>query len=171
MLLTAALNPRPTLSLRLLTWTSPALPIGAWIAAMAAGGAALSAGATALALRDAGSSAESLRRRVHRDGDPEWGQEEPVHRRQRWRREPVEQARPEWAAPFADAAFSAGPSRQPGQPPPTVAVPFRVIRAPVQQGATPQAQVTRNRGRASESAPQNQPAWDDDWGADNLETW
>jgi uncharacterized integral membrane protein len=50
-LLLGAINPRPATSLRLLIWTSPTLPIGLWITAAAAGGAALSAGATALALK------------------------------------------------------------------------------------------------------------------------
>ncbi|MFZ9753010.1 MAG: hypothetical protein ACO3B3_05595 [Cyanobium sp.] len=171
MLLTAALNPRPSLALRLLTWTSPALPIGAWIAAMAAGGAALSAGATALALRDAGTNPESLRRRVHRDGEPEWREEEGGASRPGWRQDPVERTRPEWAAPFAGDAFRAGPSRQPGQPPPTVAVPFRVIRAPNEQASARQSQATRSRERASDTVPQEQPAWDDDWGSDQLDAW
>jgi len=170
-LLIAALNPRPSLALRLLTWTSPALPIGAWIAAMAAGGAALSAGATALALREAGTSPETLRRRLHRDGEPEWSEEEPLQRRQRSRQQPVEQARPDWSAPFADAAYSAGPSRQPGQPPPTVAVPFRVIRPPAQQRPSPASEANRGRWGSGETVPQGQPAWEDDWGADPLETW
>ncbi|MEA5412824.1 hypothetical protein VB737_13710, partial [Synechococcus sp. BA-120 BA3] len=50
-LLVAALNPSPSLALRLLTWQTPSLPIGLWMAVAAGGGAALSAGATALALR------------------------------------------------------------------------------------------------------------------------
>ena len=48
-LLVGALNPRPSLSLRLLIWTSPALPIGVWIALAGGGGAGLSAAAAALA--------------------------------------------------------------------------------------------------------------------------
>jgi hypothetical protein len=35
-LLLGAINPRPQVALRLLVWTSPALPLGAWIAAAAA---------------------------------------------------------------------------------------------------------------------------------------
>ena len=49
-LLVGALNPRPSLSMRLLIWTSPALPIGVWIALAGGGGAGLSAAAAALAL-------------------------------------------------------------------------------------------------------------------------
>lgn len=171
MLLTAALNPRPSLALRLLTWTSPALPIGAWIAAMAAGGAALSAGATALALRDAGTSPESLRRRVHRDGEPERREGEGGRSRRGWRQDPVERSQPEWEESFAGDPFRAGPSRQPGQPPPTVAVPFRVIRSPSAPASARQSQATRSRERASATVPQEQPAWNDDWGSDQLDAW
>jgi hypothetical protein len=170
-LLTAALNPRPSLALRLLTWTSPALPIGAWIAAMAAGGAALSAGATALALRDAGTSPESLRRRVHRDGEPERREGEGGRSRRGWRQDPVERSQPEWEESFAGDPFRAGPSRQPGQPPPTVAVPFRVIRSPSAPASARQSQATRSRERASATVPQEQPAWNNDWGSDQLDAW
>ena len=38
LLLLAAVNPRPWVALRLLTWTSPAWPLGAWIGAAAAVG-------------------------------------------------------------------------------------------------------------------------------------
>ncbi len=171
MLLTAALNPRPTLALRLLTWTSPAMPIGAWIAAMAAGGAVLSAGATALALRDGSSTPEALRRRVHRDDDPEWPEEDAGQPRRGWRPDKVERTQPEWAAPLTGEASRAGPSRQPGQPPPTVAVPFRVIRAPGEPATVRQPQATRSGTRASETVRQEQPAWDNDWGSDHLDAW
>ena len=40
-LLLAALNPRPALSMRLLIWRSPELPIGLWLGAGAGGGALL----------------------------------------------------------------------------------------------------------------------------------
>ena len=106
-LLVAAVNPRPAVALRLLIWTGPALPIGAWIAAAAAGGAALSGGAAALALRQDTATpqptAASSRRVPQRDAPPRQAQ------------------RP--AAPR-----SSGPSRPPGEPAPTVEVPFKVIR-------------------------------------------
>jgi len=53
-LLLAALNPRPSVSLRLLTSRSPALPLGVWLAAGGGAGALLSGLATVLALLDAG---------------------------------------------------------------------------------------------------------------------
>ena len=104
-LLVGALNPRPSLSLRLLIWTSPALPIGVWIALAGGGGAGLSAAAAALAL---GTGAGSPRR-----SGPRSAPERP-------------QTRPK--GPVPQPAPAAGPPRPPGEPAPTVAVPFRVIR-------------------------------------------
>lgn len=105
----ALLNPRPAVALRLLTWTSPSLPIGSWLAIAVAGGGLLSAAATSAALQTPG----SLRRqvRVRAAAEPERAR----------RSEP----RPVW--PDGPAA-TAGPQRPPGAPPPTVEVPFRVIR-------------------------------------------
>jgi len=108
-LLVGALNPRPNMSLRLLIWSSPALPIGAWLALAAGGGAGLSAAAAALALQ---TGPVSLRRQVRREPrDPMDSWEEP----------------PKAAAPPSPRQ-AAGPQRPPGDPAPTVAVPFRVIR-------------------------------------------
>lgn len=170
MLLTAALNPRPTLALRLLTWTSPALPIGAWLAGMAAGGAALSAGATALALR--GGSSDSLRRRVLSDGQPRWEEEEmaaPARRRagrdDGWRRTAAVPEPSGWTA-----AATAGPSREPGQPAPTVSVPFRVLRAPAGRSGG-EGETGRRRPRSAQEEAVPVPAWDDDWSRDSLENW
>ena len=94
--LVGAINPRPLVALRLLTWTSPTLSIGLWLSIAAGGGAAISAAATGLALR-LGPGAQALPSR---------------------------------------SAFQAGPSRAPGEPAPTVAVPFRVIRK-AQTASTP----------------------------------
>ncbi|HYP03247.1 MAG TPA: hypothetical protein VER57_01720, partial [Cyanobium sp.] len=109
-LLVAAVNPRPSASLRLLTWRSPSLPLGVWIAAAAAGGAGLSASAAALALRQ---SSPGLRRRVRRrEANGRYEQPEPWAAAPRQER----QERPPTAAP----------SRAPGEPAPTMSVPFRV---------------------------------------------
>jgi hypothetical protein len=59
-----ALNPRPNLKLRLVVWSTPALPIGAWIALAAGCGAGLSAAAAALALQ---TGPVYLRREVRRE--------------------------------------------------------------------------------------------------------
>ena len=112
-LLLAAVNPRPGVSLRWLIWSSPTLPLGGWIAAAAAGGAGLSAAATALALR-----------RSARGG---WSAAPAPAPRERT---PGGAATPPRSAPQRPqpAAAGAGPSRAPGEPPPTVEVPYRVIR-------------------------------------------
>ncbi len=164
LLLVAALNPRPRVGLRLLTWSSGALPLGAWIALAGAGGAALSAGATALALGQ-GQGAPPLRRQVRRrpdgaaaeaweDGEELEREREPMQRR-RWRESPP----PDWAA--------VGGSRAPGEPAPTVAVPFRVLRRG--QGSAPAAEApTAERGREREPEP---VAAGDEWGAAGSEDW
>ena len=108
-LLVGALNPRPNLSLRLLIWSSPALPIGAWLALAAGGGAGLSAAAAALALQTGPVSLHRQVRREPRDPMDSW--EEPPK-----------------ASATSQPRQAAGPQRPPGDPAPTVAVPFRVIR-------------------------------------------
>lgn len=118
-LLVAALNPRPAVSLRLLTWSSPALPLGLWLALAGAGGAALSGAATALAL---GQGAEPLQRTVRRERP----RSEPWP--DRWGEEPQERPVPPRA--------TAGPARAAGEPAPTVSVPFRVIRRGPPSAAT-----------------------------------
>lgn len=120
-LLVSVLNPRPALSLRLLVWRTPALPIGTWLAVVSSTGAVLSLSASALALQGrkgapgggwpggARFGATRRSRRVAEDHDP--GQHD------------------SWQQPSpAPAPASAGPARAPGEPPPTVSVPFRVIR-------------------------------------------
>jgi hypothetical protein len=116
-----ALNPKPQVSLRLLTYTTPPLPIGVWMMLAAAGGGLLSAGGTGLALRSG--PGNPLQRQVRRplDAEANWAEAStasaPPPR-------PATQER-EW--PKA-AAAATGPSRSPAEPPPTVEVPFRVIR-------------------------------------------
>ena len=110
-LLTAAINQRPAVTVRLLTWISPALPLGAWMGGGAAAGAALSAAATGLALRGASGELQE-RRQVRR-------------RREEADRPEAEPRQPEqggWMPSWA------GPTRAAADPPPTVTVPFRVIR-------------------------------------------
>lgn len=122
-LLVGALNPRPGIALRLLVWTSPALPIGVWIALAAGGGAGLSAAGAALAL---GTAPGSLRRQVRRSArDPRqaWNADGP----EPWEAAADRTPPPRQSAPAAPGP-TAGPPRPPGDPAPTVAVPFRVIR-------------------------------------------
>jgi hypothetical protein len=122
-LLVGALNPRPVLRLRLLVWSAPALPIGIWMALAAGSGALLSGGATALALR---SGAPALSSRLRQGGaDAPW-------QRPTRPRPAAESERGPDVAPSAGAAPASGqgpwPRRAPQDPPPTVSVPFRVIR-------------------------------------------
>lgn len=177
--LTGALNPRPTVSLRLLVWQTPALPLGAWLAAAAAAGAALSGGAAGLALRE---PSPSLRRQVRRDpeatGSGSWQERgsatrerferESQQERSQWERAEPRRSRQQWQADSIGEgeqarAWAAGPTRQPGAPPPTVAVPYRVLRRrePIAEPITqPMAQ------------PMAQPiAVADDWGEAGGEEW
>ena len=116
-LLVGALNPRPAVSLRLLTWNSPALPLGLWLALACGGGAALAGAATTLALGQGGTP---LQRTVRR----------PPGRASAWqetRQEPWQEE--QTGVPFQpQPRASAAPARPPGEPAPTVSVPFRVIR-------------------------------------------
>lgn len=159
-LLVAALNPRPILPLRLLTWQSPPLPIGLWMAIAAGGGAVLSAGGTALALRQG--ERPPLRRTVRRREEREswtapWGGSPEAR-----------SVPPEPQAPPA-AAAAAGPSRAPGEPAPTVSVPYRVLHRPDRpEGSAP-------RPFRPEPAVASRPAavatTEGDWGENDGEEW
>ena len=154
-LLVAAINPQPVVTLRLLTWISPALSLGVWIGGAAATGAGLSAAAAALALRSAGPPLQQRRRGRHRDDDQ--------RSRDNW------SAAAEGAAPApSDWSPWAGPSRAATEPAPTVSVPFRVIR----KGAgrtepTPPTATPTSHGR---DRPGNHPL-DDGWGVAVAEEW
>lgn len=144
LLLLGAMNPRPWLALRLLTWISPAMPLGIWISGAAAAGAALSAAGTSLALRQADPSHRAQRRiRWPRGEDARWDK-------------PSEPPPPD-----APASVWAGPSRRAGDPPPTVSVPFRVVR----KGRTAARTATRSGDvTAASTGP-------DDWDRNSTEDW
>ncbi|MEB3353373.1 MAG: hypothetical protein VKM34_03955 [Cyanobacteriota bacterium] len=155
-MLVGALNPRPLVRLRLLTWSSPALPIGVWMLLAAGGGGLLSAGSTSLALRAERGPGNPRPRQV---------------RRPLWEREPQAQPPqdPTWSSPPPP---SAGPSRPPGEPAPTVAVPFRVIRRGDRASASTTARVATTQAsptwaRTAPSSDQPAGDWDqpvdDDW--------
>ncbi len=164
-LLVGALNLRPWVSLRLLTLSSAPLPLGVWMALAGVGGAALSAGATSLAL---GQGATPLQRQVRRRIDAE--SPEP-----REGFEPLERRRSQWESPPAGWG-SAGGSRAPGEPAPTVSVPFRVIR----RGEAAPSQSTAQAAAASRwrQEPQREPERvaepvpaGEDWGAMASDDW
>jgi hypothetical protein len=168
-LLVAGLNPRPLLSLRLLTWRSPPLPLGAWIALAAGGGAALTTAGSALALAG---PARPLRRRLHRDPHGSsfgWAEsggfaaaDEPA-RRDTPRDGARHRSPASWREPSAGRT-DAGPSRAPGEPAPTVEVPFRVIRR-----GNPAATAPRPEPVATAAAPGQ--ALEDDWDSPASDTW
>ena len=155
-LLVAAINPKPWVKLRLLTWTSASWPLGAWMASAAGLGAAASAAGAALALQGAG-GALTPRRQVRRRGaaEPEGS---------RRSSEPSEPWMPQPAAGWA------GPSRSATDPAPTVSVPFRVIRkgqrASDNAAATPASRTTT----PAAGQPASNAA-DDDWGSPVSDDW
>lgn len=162
------------MSVRLLTSRSPALPLGVWLAAGGAGGALLSGLATALALREG--------RRLPRGRDSTSGRETPEpwfgagwpRGRASATAEPEAQEQPGIEADNWPPV--AGPERAPGEPPPTVSVPFRVLRRP-QRSSSPDS----GRARAT-AAPAPAPAVrsqavaterqdPDDWTSEPEEDW
>lgn len=166
-LIVAALNPGPRLSLQLLTWSTPRAPLALWLGGMALGGAALSGAGTALALRQGEGTGGGRRRRVAtppfrsrsqsrfpEEGGWEGGAQEA------WapRREREEEPAPTTA--WRTAGVAVAPPRSPGEPSPTVDVPFRVLRRP---------------GPAAGPAREREPVpvgLEDDWGADRAsEDW
>ena len=188
-LLLAALNPRPTLALRLLIWTTPPLPIGLWIGLGASGGALLSASAAALALQQQGAPSQRLsgRRRPESavDNTPEpwsepWQQQPSASRMANWfTRQPGNgsPAAPE-AAPPRDGRRShsggAGPERAPGEPAPTVAVPFRVLHRPGARSTAAAAAAgawTEPSAAVNREPPHEAVAVADDWGQSEEDDW
>ena len=150
-LLIAAVNPRPWVALRLLTWTSPAWPLGGWLATGLAVGAGLSAAGTALALQGQPAALQP-RRQVRRGADgPEPRTSSPP---------PPPRSEPR-SAPWA------GPSRSASDPPPTVSVPFRVIRrakaAPATANRAPAAAAATTQAATAPAA--------DDWNSPNQDDW
>ncbi len=183
-LLVAALNPGPQVTFRLLTWQTPRAPLGVWLAAAALGGAALSGGATGLARRQ--EAGRALRRTVSsptwerdawlRESPPpepwrteEWDSgraQEQRSRRPSSAPAPSSEASPrEWAAA---PRVSVAPARSPGEPAPTLDVPFRVLRRPAateprETAATRDAWSSRPSGPVGAREPMA-VATTDDWG-------
>lgn len=149
LLLLGAVNPRPWVALRLLTWVSPAWPLGIWVSAAALAGAGLSATGTALALQ-AGGDALPSRRQVRRRNEEPRG----------WA-EPDDDAPWSEAEPEAPGQAWAGPARAAGEPAPTIAVPFRVIR--------------RGQAAAASAVPAPGPTAargaDNDWDSASGDDW
>ena len=134
--------------LRVLAWESPSLPIGAWTA-MGAGGGALIGGGIALLLRP---SRLQLKRTLHQKSWTERS-DDSNHQKQQSVRGP-----------------SPGPERDLRDPAPTVAVPFRVIQRPTRNSADksrkPDAGTAPVASTAMESSQSN-----GDWGDDPARNW
>ncbi|MFN9623217.1 MAG: hypothetical protein ACK587_10360 [Cyanobacteriota bacterium] len=159
-MLVAALNPAPRVSFQVLTWETPRAPLGLWLATAALGGAALSGGAAGLALRQsAGRAGRRVVSERVRAREPEPWLAEPDERRP----SPTEPSEATWRAPVdrgrAAPGRSVAPARAPGDPAPTVVVPFRVLRRP---------------GATAPSAPEREPvavAAPEDWQDAASEDW
>ena len=154
-LLVAAINPKPWVKVRLLTWSSASLPVGGWMAAAATIGAVLSGAGTALALQEQGSGLLPRRQvRRSRGSEPPMGSDGSTaapHQNEGWGEE---QARPSaWA----------GPARRAGEPAPTVSVPFRVIR---KGSATQPAQSPKTTPAEPASTTSAH-----DWGTSQSDDW
>lgn len=164
-LLVAAINPRPWVSVRVLTWSSSAWPLGGWIATAAALGAAISSAGAALALQGQAPSVIPERQVRRRANEPQ---------RREARAEASEAAwsgwsEPEPPRPAPNERSWAGPSRNPQDPAPTVSVPFRVIRkgAAKTTPAVPAKPATSAPAAAPSASASNNADWDapisDDW--------
>ena len=154
-LLVAAINPKPWVKVRLLTWSSASLPVGGWMAAAATIGAVLSGAGTALALQEQGSGLLPRRQvRRSRGSEPPMGSDGSTaapHQNEGWGEE---QARPSaWA----------GPARRAGEPAPTVSVPFRVIR----KGSATQPAQSAQKAPAEPASTTSA----DDWGTSQSDDW
>ena len=188
--LVGALNPSPQLSFRVLTWVSPRAPLGLWLGGAALAGAALSGAGTALALRQGqGSAPTPSRRRVRtpasrpwvaQGGAPEeggweafgdrptppWEEEFPQERRGgRGSGEERGAGQEQGGRSWREAPVAVAPPRSPGDPAPTMDVPFRILHRPAPSGreqapSTPPGRQARP-ARTAEPMPMN---GEDDWG-------
>jgi hypothetical protein len=168
--LIGAVNPRPAVALRLLTWTSPALPIGVWMVLAAAGGAGISAVGTALALSTGGE--RELQRQVRRPvsprtdvGGPDPGAGTGTGFGPGW-----EPPRPEHRGAAGTGPAAAGPTRAAGESSPTVAVPYRVIRRPA-AGAVPAPAAAPPTAPPTAAPAETGVAAGDGWGTPLGEAW
>ena len=118
----AALNLSPAVSLRLLIWTSPALPLGSWLALAVGGGGLLSAAATSAALQSGVAARRQVQLKAEATGrrreSPAWdpAYSETAGRRSASRQN-LDREADNWNDPLA---ANPAPARPPGAPPPTV---------------------------------------------------
>jgi hypothetical protein len=130
----SAINVGDKTRLRLLVWTTPAMPLGAWTA-LAAGGGAAGAALTAFLLLPA---QRPLSRKRH----------SPVHPDVQETESPNNGSAGRYTA-------TPGPERDVREPAPTVSVAYRVIQRPSSEPRDP-------RPSAVSSSPQPSSDWGDD---------
>ena len=151
-LLIATLNLGQATSLRVLTWKTPNLPIGAWIAVAAVVGSGVSAvGGLAMV-----NSQPPLRRDVRR---PLAGAE---------REEPISSEEPRSARKTQPMPW---PERDVRDPAPTVSVPFRVVHRGNQANTTTSKVKETNQPQHREKQSKQTFAEDDDWGHQIGDDW
>ena len=156
LLLIATLNLGQATSLRVLTWTLPKLPIGAWIALATV----LGSGASAVGGLVMVTARPELRREVRRPaGAP--------HVQEPWPREQPQQPKPAQPTPW--------PERDVRDPAPTVSVPFRVVhRGNQTQASDP---IPSREPQKTEARPSAADTWrgistdDDDWNQQIGDDW
>lgn len=160
-LVLGGLNPSPPTRLRLLVWQTPAWPLGAWLAFASGAGGLLASGGVLLV---GAPSSPRFRRRIHRPLGPQEEEPWPTAEDAEPRRPSSNRTEPGGRAETATQDHGSpwqGPARASGQPPPTVAVPFRVIRR-------------AHLHAAEERRPQPQPptgVGGNDWAEERAEDW
>ena len=140
-LILSVINPGRSISIQILIWRSPVLPLGVWTALAVSAGASIGAGATLLLAP----SGKSLRRTLRQPVDGSAENEPPLPKQ-------------------PDPNLLQRDIRDPA---PTVAVPFRIIRQP-RSAAAPQA--SRSSASSSDQARQPGTE-SDDWGNDIDQDW
>lgn len=184
-LVVAALNPSPRVSFRVLTWVTPRAPLGIWLASAALGGAALSGVGVGLALRqEAGLKA---RQRISRAVSEPWN--ERASRTETWPSVgigrstgrqadlPLEPPEAPWqerpTGSRGQARMSVAPERAPGDPAPTVVVPFRVLRRPTSHGGEDVAEAPVSWSAATTATKRESVAVTaaDDWEDEAAQEW
>lgn len=164
--LVASLNGRQSSSLRFLTWRSPVLPLGAWIAIAAAGGALVS-GAGALLLS---TQQRPLQRHVRREpfSREPWAPWPEPNRRGSGDVDAEHRSRE--PNPSNDSP-QVWPERDVRDPAPTVAVPYRVIKRGEQRGPTAAPVAATTAAKAAATTASSMGTGHDDWSSQVNDDW
>ena len=171
----AVINPEPRIRVKLLTWEFPEISIGVWIAAASITGASLSGVATMLALSQTGPHSRrftygSISGHAARAATL-WGTESSIS-------ESDHQHRQEKANPRA-AQWEEPPLREPGEVPPTVSVPYAILRKPSSDKSKrrgPSNDMSadlecRGTSQSKQYGQSEEPESDQGWAVDVSEDW